>query len=218
MFRTCLFLNALADPFRFSGGQAREALESALEGALLYSQSRALDEQIEAGAAPTHAGVAEISFEDAERALALARDPSALAALWGAQTTVAAAIVGRDHVIMRRPEHYDGTFIKGVFPFRCRPDIAPEAFQRHWLHTHGPIAARTEGATCYVQSHPPAVWYQTVPVYHGLTEIYWPDAAAARAAMASRQMREDQATDARNFADPDGVVLFLAAEETVLGW
>jgi hypothetical protein len=31
-------------------------------------------------------------------------------------------------------------------------------------------------------------------------------------------MREDQAGDAANFADPDGVVLFLAAEEVVLGW
>lgn len=218
MFRTCLFLNAPDDPFRFSGAQAREALESALSGALVYTQSRALGEQIEAGAAPAHAGVAEISFEDPERALALAREPAVLEALWGGQTTVAAAIVGRDHVIMRRPEYYDGASIKGVFPFRCRPDVTPEAFQRHWQHTHGPIAARTEGATCYVQSHPPAVWYQAPPVYHGLTEIYWPDAASARAAMASRQMREDQATDAGNFADPDGVVLFLAAEERILGW
>lgn len=218
MFRTCVFLNAPSDPFRFSGDEALDRIRTALPDALLYVQSRALDQQIAPGEAPAHAGVAEVSFDDPERALALAREPALLEALWGEGATAAATIVGRDHVIMRRPEHYDGATIKGVFPFRCRGDIEPQAFQHHWLYTHGPIAARTESATCYVQSHPPAAWYETTPVYHGLTEIYWPDAEAARNAMSSRQMREDQAGDAANFADPDGVVLFLAAEEVVLGW
>jgi uncharacterized protein (TIGR02118 family) len=218
MFRACLFLNASADPFRWSGAGALARLRAALPDVLLYTQSRALGEQIVVGEAAAHAGVAEFGFDDLQRALALVRNPAALAPLWSDGASVAAGIVGRDHVIMRRPEHRAAESIKGVFPFRCRADVPAAAFQRHWLHTHGPIAARTESATCYVQCHPPATWRESAPVYHALTEIYWPDAEAARRAMRSRQMREDQAGDAANFADPDGVVLLLATEEVVLGW
>lgn len=219
MYRTCLFLDAAQDPFRLTADGAREALQAAVPNALLYTQTRALGEQIEVDAPPAHAGVAEVTFDDAEEAIWLARHPDVLAPLWQGNTvSVAAAIVGRDHVIMRSAAHYDQPSIKGVFPFRRRSDVAVADFQRHWLHTHGPIAARTEGATCYVQCHAPLSWYDPAPPYDGLTEIYWPDAAAARLAMSSRQMREDQAGDARNFADPDGVVLFLAQEERVLDW
>ena len=42
------------------------------------------------------------------------------------------------------------------------------------------------------------------------------DVAAARAAMKSRQMTEDQSTDAKDFAEPGTVLLFLATEEVVI--
>ncbi|MEZ5599032.1 MAG: EthD domain-containing protein [Pseudomonadales bacterium] len=79
------------------------------------------------------------------------------------------------------------------------------------------MAALTEHAVYYLQCHPlPETYGQTPPPYDGITELHWPDTASARAAMASRQMREDQSNDARNFAEPGSVLLFLAVEEIVI--
>jgi hypothetical protein len=55
-----------------------------------------------------------------------------------------------------------------------------------------------------------------LPPFDAVTELFWPDVASARASMASRQMREDQGADARNFVDPESVLLVLAEEEVVL--
>ena len=119
--------------------------------------------------------------------------------------------------VMRLPAHHDGGLIKGVFPFRRRADLGVADFQRYWWLNHGPIAALTEQAVYYLQCHPLVETYERGrPPFDGITELHWPDVAAARAAMASRQMTEDQSNDARNFVDPDSVVLFLAAEEVVL--
>ncbi len=118
---------------------------------------------------------------------------------------------------MRLPEHHDGRCIKGVFPFRRKRELSVEQFQQRWWHGHGPIAARTERALAYVQCHPLIACYAgAAPDYDGVTELHWPDAAAARAAMASRQMREDQATDAEEFVEPGSVRLVLVQEETVI--
>ena len=132
--------------------------------------------------------------------------------------TVAAAVCGVERIIMRLPEHHGGRSIKGVFPFRCRTSLAVPEFQRYWLHAHGPVAARTEGALLYVQCHPLEQCYLAgaAPPFDGVTELHWPDVPAARRAMASRQMREDQVTDAEKFAEPGSVILFLAEEEAVL--
>jgi uncharacterized protein (TIGR02118 family) len=119
--------------------------------------------------------------------------------------------------VMRLPEHHQGGFIKGVFPFRRQDHLSVADFQHYWWLNHGPIAALTEQAVYYLQCHPLAETYtRGRPPYDGITELHWRDVAAARAAMASRQMVEDQASDAQNFAEPGSVVLFLAEEEVVI--
>ncbi|MGA1675034.1 MAG: hypothetical protein ACO377_01215, partial [Pseudomonadales bacterium] len=78
------------------------------------------------------------------------------------------------------------------------------------------IAAATEEALCYVQCHLVAPgWSDGDPAFHAVTEIYWPDIAAARRAVGSRQMREDQGEDARDFLEPGSVRLVFAEEEVV---
>jgi uncharacterized protein (TIGR02118 family) len=101
-----------------------------------------------------------------------------------------------------------------VFPFRRKAGMELEAFQRRWWLGHGPIAARTEGASFYLQCHPLAETYcGGEPAFDGVTELHFPDLAAARAAMASRQMREDQGGDSPHFAAAGSVRLFVADEE-----
>lgn len=219
MIKTYLFLAGPAvDPFVLRGDAAADALARACPAALGYVQSRALAEQLDAVAVPPYAGIAELWFQDAADALALAERPAALAPLWrGGEQVVAATVVGHERVVMRLPEHHERRGIKGVFPFRRRTDLSVSEFRRAWWHGHGPIAARTEGALAYVQCHPlDACYRHGAPDYDGVTELCWPDVTAARSAMSSRQMREDQASDSRRFAQPDSVRLLLVEEEVVI--
>jgi uncharacterized protein (TIGR02118 family) len=91
-----------------------------------------------------------------------------------------------------------------------------EAFQERWWHGHGPIAARTESALFYLQCHPLLETYTPEPpAFDGVTELHFHDLAAARGAMASSQMRQDQGRDAPHFAAAGSVQMFAAREEIV---
>lgn len=221
MIKTYLFLGArgVRDPFRFHGEAAAEAIARACPRAVGYGQCRMLAEQLDAAAEPPYAGVAELWFADPADALALAPHRDELAAgLFRAPVTVAAAVTGEERILMRLPAHHSERFIKGVFPFRRRASLSVEAFQRYWLHQHGPLAAVTEQALAYVQCHPLPRCYESgdPPAFDGVTELHWRDVAAARRAMGSRQMREVQALDAENFAEPGSVQVFLVEEALVM--
>ena len=219
MIKTYVFLSARdGDPFAVCADDAAERITELCPTAAGYVQGRALHEQLDVVAAPPYAGIAELWFRDTTDALAVAARPEAIASLWreGAGS-VEAIVTGHERVVMSLPEHHQRRFIKGVFPFRRKTGLTVEDFQRAWWHGHGPIAARTEGAVRYVQCHPLAACYDgRTPPYDGVTELHWPDAATARAAMSSRQMREDQATDARRFVEPGSVRLLLVEEEIIV--
>ncbi len=221
MYKNYFFLEGPwgVDPFAVRGERALQALQQTdLCG---YVQTRSLagynGEQIEARSQAPYVGVAELWFERAETALNTLAQAEVIGKVLAPQVRVGPIVSGRARTVMRLPEHHTGQFIKGVFPFRRQPHLSVADFQRYWWHNHGPIAALTEQAVYYLQCHPLAETYQVgKPPFDGITELHFPSVAAARAAMVSRQMREDQATDAKNFAEPGSVVLFLAAEEVVL--
>ncbi len=221
MIKTYLFLDARdgADPFRLRGAAAAEVIGRVCPRAVGYGQCRMLPEQLDTAAVPPYSGVAELWFADATEALAAMSQRDMLAAeLLREPVTVVAALTGEERVLMRLPAHHSERFIKGVFPFRRRASLGVEAFQRYWLHEHGPLAAATQGALAYLQCHPLPRCYEggEAPPFDGVTELHWRNAAAARRAMASRQMREVQAVDAQNFAEPGSVQVFLVDEELVL--
>ena len=56
----------------------------------------------------------------------------------------------------------------------------------------------------------------SAPDFDGVTEIYWPDMESSEAAVASRQMTEDQASDAQTFVDLDRLTLFFGLEEIII--
>lgn len=219
MFKTYLFLEgeAGADPFRLQGDAAAEALRAAVPDAVGYTQTRTLADQIEDRGEPPFVGIAELWFADKAAALAGVEHAGALQPLLHEGIRVGPITTGMSRIVMRLPAHHDGGFIKGVFPFRRKPDMTVADFQRYWWLNHGPIAALTERAVYYLQCHPMQETYASGrPPYDGITELHWSDVADARAAMASRQMVEDQGSDAVNFVEPDSVILFLAREEVVI--
>jgi len=219
VFKTYFFLEGApgSDPFRAAGEYAARRLQQAVPEAVGYTQTRTLAEQVDPDATPPFTGVAELWYADQTAALDSTTQAAALADLLSASTRVGPIVTGMARTVMRLPEHHRGGFIKGVFPFRRQEHLSVADFQRYWWLNHGPIAALTEQAVYYLQCHPLAATYtRGRPPYDGITELHWPDVAAARAAMASRQMVEDQSSDAQNFAEPGSVVLFLAQEEVVV--
>ena len=223
MFKTSIFLKtgtdtSSQDPFSHRGEAAAKECQSLCPGIIGFTQTRALPDQIEPGAVPAYAGVAEFCFLEPQQALATNRFVEQLAPLFsGGRGAIGPVITGVGRTVMRLPAHLTSPSIKAVFPFRRKAGLDVESFQRYWWQTHGPIAALTEEALCYLQCHPlPTTYEGQQPAYDGITELYWPDVGAARRSMASQQMREDQASDAANFVDLQSVVLFLAEEEKVI--
>ena len=217
MIKLYVFLTSATgtDPFRHRGAAALAELHRVTPTAVEYVQTRASDRQL-TDDPPPFAGAAEFRFDYAAPAVEAATDVARLASLWADGVSVAKVVAGHERTIMRLPGHAHGQGIKGVFPFDRKPGLSIDYFQNYWWRTHGPIAARTEGALAYFQCHPLRQLYEDGrPGFDGVTELHWPDFAAAEAAMASRQMREEQSQDAQNFAEAGTVQLFMAEEEMV---
>ena len=218
MFKSYFFLEGEPgiEPFAARGMEAADQLRSAIPSAAGYVQTRTLSEQINADEQPPYVGIAEVWFARASEALDSGSQVNSLSKMLAGGVRVGPIVTGAARTVMRLPAHHTGRFIKGVFPFRRKSGLGVAEFQRYWWLNHGPIAALTESAVYYLQCHPLAEDYaRGTPPYDGITELHWPDVGSARAAMASRQMREDQSNDAQNFAEPGSVVLFLAQEEVV---
>ncbi len=219
MFKTYFFLEGApgSDPFHATADQAQALFRQVLPQAIGYTQTRTLADQVDPQATPPFIGVAELWFAEQAAALDSTTQAAALGDLLSASTRVGPIVTGMARTVMRLPQHHQGGFIKGVFPFRRQDHLSVEDFQRYWWLNHGPIAALTEQAVYYLQCHPLAETYaRGRPPYDGITELHWPNVAAARTAMSSRQMVEDQSSDAQRFAEPGSVLLFLAEEEVAV--
>lgn len=217
MFKTHYFLESAPqrDPFAVSGAEATRRVDALFPRAAGVTLARSLAEQVDPGAHAAFAGVAELWHCRSDDALARA-ERRGVEALLAPGVRIGPVITGLARVALRTADYPGSAGMKCVFPFRRKSGMSIEAFQQRWWHGHGPIAARTEGALLYLQCHPLLETYATdPPAFDGVTELHFHDLAAARSAMASRQMREDQASDAPHFAAAGSVQMFAAQEEIV---
>lgn len=217
MYKTYYFLEGerARDPFAASGAEAARRVDALLPRAAGFAQTRPVVEQIDAAAPPPFAGIAEVWHLRREDALA-GGERAAVGSLLSQGVRVGPVFAGLARVALRLAAHHDGEGVKCVFPFRRKSGMSVGAFRQHWWRRHGPIAARTEGALFYLQCHPLDESYaESEPAFDGVTELHWPDLAAARSAMASAQMREEQASDAVHFAAPGSILMLAAREEIV---
>ena len=208
MIKTFVFIQSGDNPFALEGQDAAAQIRSILPDIAGYAQTKALGES-------PFAGCAELYF-DSPKSAGLS-SLSELSTLLQDSATIAASVSGMHRIVMRSPAFFGSRRVKGVYPFLRKPGMSVDDFQEHWWQVHGPIAALTENALAYYQTHPLESSYDSsVPDFDGVTEIYWPDMESAEAAVVSRQMVEDQAGDARTFVDVDSVTLFFGVEEIVI--
>jgi hypothetical protein len=213
VFKTYYFVEARGAPF--AAGRAVEALAARFPRAAGITLTRSLAEQIDASSAPAFAGAVELWHDRPADALARA-EAEAVPTLLAPGARLGPVVTGLARVVLRTVAHHEHRGVKGVFPFRRRAGMEVAAFQARWWHGHGPIAARTEGASHYLQVHPLRETYcGAPPAFDGVTELHWADVAAGRRAMASRPMRVGQGGDSPHFAAAGSVRLFLAEEEIV---
>ena len=211
MFKAYFLLNPGNNPFRCRGESAAALVRDRFPDIHGYVQTSALPGQADVA----FSGSAELWFTSAEAALAACEaGPGELIA---DDASLHSAFAGMERVVMQMPDYLTEERIKGVYPFGRKAGISLTDFQEHWWFNHGPIAALTEEAFSYHQIHAlPEAYERLSPVYNGITEITWPNETAAARALDSRQMREDQASDAPNFVNMDSIALFLAREEAVI--
>lgn len=215
MYKVYFLLRSQGDPFRYRGDEALAAVQKKFPQAVGYVQSRTLPEPEADAVTPPYAGAAELWFRQANQALDAGSED--LTGILAAHAVQKSCLVGMERVVMRLPSHLTEQHIKGIFPFRRKRGMDPEAFQHYWWHNHGPIAAFTEAGLCYIQIH--RLLHsenRDDQVIDGITEIHWPDRGSADKAMQSPHMREDQGNDADNFVDRESVELFFVAEEIII--
>ena len=160
-------------------------------------------------------GVLELWYEQQDDTAVLAQ--LSIDDLFESNVETVSVLAGMERTVMRKPDFYDTDGVKGIYAFRRKKTMAVDDFQHYWWHQHGPIAAQTENATCYVQCHVTKdLYHDATPAFDGVTELYWPDMPTALASIGSRQMIEDQSNDARNFVDLESVDLMMAKQHTII--
>jgi uncharacterized protein (TIGR02118 family) len=98
------------------------------------------------------------------------------------------SLATNDTVLKEPPQPETG--IKGIFIVKRRVGITLKDFRKQWREAHGPLTLKVPGVRGLVQSltvDPAYTWAE--PRWDGVAHVWFDDAAAAEAAMASAEMK-----------------------------
>ena len=189
-----------------------------LPGVRRYVQSHALL-PVYAHDEPIYDGIAEVWADDTDALRAMTRSPGHAAVQADEARFIDRASMGviitEDHVIKDGPVPPDA--VKRVAFLTRKPGLSVEAFQRHWLEVHGPIAATLPGLRRYVQSHTRRSAYDAgrVPAYDGVVLTWFDSTYAIRDAAATPEYARVLA-DAGNFLAPGQTPSILTREHVIV--
>jgi uncharacterized protein (TIGR02118 family) len=98
------------------------------------------------------------------------------------------SLATNDTVIKEQPA--PGTAVKGIFVVKRRVGITLADFRKQWREVHGPLTLKVPGLRGLVQSLTVnAAYMWAEPRWDGVAHLWFDDAAAAKTAMASVEMR-----------------------------
>jgi len=101
--------------------------------------------------------------------------------------------------------------IKLLAVLHKRPDMSRDEFVRYWREVHAPLAEGMEGVRRYVINPTLEAFGPGVPPFDGVAELWFDDAAAARAAFAS-PVGIATTQDVAKFAQPEKTQIVIAEE------
>jgi uncharacterized protein (TIGR02118 family) len=185
-----------------AGWAEHEEAALALDGLRGYAVARRVGDE---GDAP-YAGYASAWFDDV--AAARAHAPALRTA------GVAAQIIATELIQRDTPAEPD--MVKAIFFFHRKPGTTPEAFRRHWLEVHGPLAmTHIANLRRYIQNHTVDEEYADgEPDLDGLVEAWVDDMAALTETEATAEhafVRSDEP----NFLDTSRVTFMPVTERRV---
>ena len=96
-----------------------------------------------------------------------------------------------------------------------RPDMSRGEFVRYWREVHAPLAEGMQGIRRYVINPTLEAFAMGEPSFDGLAELWFDDAAAARAAFAS-PVGVATTQDVAKFAQPEKVQIVIAEEISII--
>jgi len=189
-----------------------------LPGVRRYVQSHTLLSTYERGE-PTYDGIAEVWADDTDALRAMTRSPGnadvqADEARFIDRPTMG-VIITEDHVLKDCPVAADA--VKSVTFLNRKPGLSVEAFQRHWLEIHGPLAVMLVGLVRYVQSHTRRSAYGAgrVPAYDGAVLVWFESIDAARRVAGTLEYARVLA-DAGSFLSPAPAPTILTHEHVIV--
>lgn len=109
--------------------------------------------------------------------------------------------------------------IKRVSILTRKPSYTPEAFARHWLEVHGPLARKVPGIRRYVQNHiAEATHHPDLPAaaqqVDGVVEMWFDDRESMERALGSPEAHT-MFEDGTQFIET--VTSFIVDEKVVIG-
>ena len=157
MVKVLTFINRKAgmpvDEFQTYWRTRHPDVVTRLPGIRRYVQSHVLVESYAKGE-PVYDGIAEVWADDTNALRAMTASPVHLALVADEAQFIDRSrmgiIVTDEHVVKDGTAHDRG--VKAIEFFTRKPDLTPEAFRRHWLDTHAPLAVRVPGVRRYVIS------------------------------------------------------------------
>jgi uncharacterized protein (TIGR02118 family) len=105
--------------------------------------------------------------------------------------------------------------IKVIAVIHRRLDMKREEFVRYWREVHAPLAEGMEGVRRYVISPTAEALAQGAPAFDGVAELWFEDAAAARAAFGSAAGRATT-EDLVNFTQAEKTQVVIAEEIAIV--
>jgi uncharacterized protein (TIGR02118 family) len=207
------------EAFQEHGHTAHADIVRKLPGIRRYVQSHTIPSGYRRSE-PAWDGVAEIWFESVDALRALRGSPEQAAVDADEPRFIdkpsQVMLLTEQHVIKEGPEPAGA--VKWVEFLNRRPDLSPEAFQRHWRDVHGPIAAGIPQVRRYVQSHVRLGAYAAgrAPRYDGVAITSFDDTAAMRASAMTPAYAATRA-DEKNFVAAGDAQFIITREHPIVG-
>jgi len=101
--------------------------------------------------------------------------------------------------------------VKVLAVIHKRPEMSREEFVRYWREVHAVLAQGMEGVRRYVINPTVEAFAMGEPPFDGVAELWFDDAAAARAAFAS-PVGIATTQDVAKFAQPERTQIVIAEE------
>ena len=105
--------------------------------------------------------------------------------------------------------------LKMMFFVHRRPNLDAKTFSKYWRETHAPIARELPGLRRYVQHHTVSGPEDSEPLYDGIAEMWYDDAAALEQAMAAPEGQAAQ-EDAEKCMDLERTTFIVVDQNSVV--